>query len=381
LRDFHRFHPYINYLTLHNPTTSQVRALARSQLNPNKIAVVVGGDSILYGGGPFDQEWTGRLQQLLGDDYQVINFGMCGAKTQEFGATAAEFLSRNYPRLILITNLWAGLNQVGDPDGCPKFRYFFWEAYQKNWLLRDPERDARLAELARQRDASFKELKTQIRLDRGVRFRDLWSSLEYTHFSTTWCPQVGTTWYRARQRYADPNTDPLPYVGEAWMQAHQDHVMKHLRDIVASYRQASRRTGRVGTVPTDHPPWAVLQCNFRQCFPEACRRRTLVLVNHLSPYYLNQLDAAERADFFAMSARLAQAVEETGTAVTEIGKDYPLPCYRDYAHFSLEGGRRLAEDTSRKVRELANRLGYLDCGDNAREVAPPAATGAGRCPR
>src|SRR5262249_37562887 len=152
------------------------------------------------------------------------------------------------------------------------------------------------------------------------------------------------------------------FIGEPWMRAHQEQWMSHLRTAISAYRRATSgpRTGSVGAGSSEESPWSFLQRNVRQCMPEVCRRRTLVVVNHLSPYYVNQWGPLESADYFAMSTRLAQATEQTGLAVTEIGKDSPRQFYRDHCHLTIEGGWRMAEETSRKVRHLARRLGYVN---------------------
>src|SRR6516225_1501366 len=50
-RDFTRFHPHLSNLSLYYPTASQARSVARSRLTPERVAVVVGGSSVLYGYG------------------------------------------------------------------------------------------------------------------------------------------------------------------------------------------------------------------------------------------------------------------------------------------------------------------------------------------
>jgi len=82
---FTRFHAYIHPTTYVYPTASQVRVLARERLDPNKIAVIVGGNSILHGHGQrVEHVWTRRLQKLLGDDYCVLNLAVFSAEPAEF---------------------------------------------------------------------------------------------------------------------------------------------------------------------------------------------------------------------------------------------------------------------------------------------------------
>src|SRR5437867_942014 len=60
---FERFHVLLSPETNYYPTASQVRALARSRLQRDKIAVVVGGDSVLQGTGQnITGLWTRKLQ-------------------------------------------------------------------------------------------------------------------------------------------------------------------------------------------------------------------------------------------------------------------------------------------------------------------------------
>src|SRR6516164_5275232 len=170
-----RFHRFINIETLFYPTACQLRALGRSRLDPEKIAVVVGGNSILYGTSQRDEAvWTRRLQELLGQQYQVINLGTPGALPGEFGGVAAEILARDYPRLIFFTDQQPAA-PAGDPDG-HLYRYLFWDAYYKGLLQSDSLREERLLQLGDSRTAREKlvELKLQMVQDSYLSFRDLW---------------------------------------------------------------------------------------------------------------------------------------------------------------------------------------------------------------
>src|SRR5438105_802334 len=61
---FQRFHELIGPENYCYPTASQVRAIAKSRLKDEKIAVVIGGNSILYGTGQnVDRVWTKELQK------------------------------------------------------------------------------------------------------------------------------------------------------------------------------------------------------------------------------------------------------------------------------------------------------------------------------
>src|SRR4051794_20856253 len=97
LHHFNRFHMLISPQGLYYPTAGQVRALARNTLDRDKVAVIVAGSSVTYGGSQkLEHCWTKRLQDELGDGYQVLNLALPGGRPSEIGAVAAEFLGREY---------------------------------------------------------------------------------------------------------------------------------------------------------------------------------------------------------------------------------------------------------------------------------------------
>src|SRR5262249_2142638 len=132
---------------LYYPTVCQVRQLAKSRLDPGKVVVIVAGSSVMHGTGQrADQLWSKRLQELLGEQYQVINLAMRKGTTAEFGGVAAEFRARDFKKIILISDVLPG-QMHPDPSGF-HYNYFFWDAHSRGLLVKDWVRDRRLAELA-----------------------------------------------------------------------------------------------------------------------------------------------------------------------------------------------------------------------------------------
>src|SRR5262249_27619399 len=143
--------------------------------------------------------------------YQVINLGLCGTRSGEFGAIAAEMLCGEHKKLILITNLSPG-NFATDPDGI-NFRYFFWDAYFKDFLLPYEARIDLLGEL--QKDNSSvtehrRELQTEMAFDRALYFNDLWTTVAYKYFFTVWTPRTRASFLKARKHYQDNDWGPRP---------------------------------------------------------------------------------------------------------------------------------------------------------------------------
>jgi hypothetical protein len=206
--DFTRFHSYISPQTQYFPTASQVRSLARASLDHEKVAVVVGGNSILQGVGQRATElWTKRLQELLGSDYRVINLAQARAQPAEFGGVMAEVLSGDHHKVIYITDLGSSTG-LGNLQGWT-YHYFFWDAYFKKLLPHDPAREHELREFTVKRTGiskrSYTELQLGRRIDASLFFLDLWTSCTLNSLGTVWVPLPSGCFTRARQALADPD--------------------------------------------------------------------------------------------------------------------------------------------------------------------------------
>ncbi len=358
IKRFERFHVFLTPQTHFYPTACQVRALARSRLQRDKIAVVIGGSSILQGSWqPPDQLWTRRLQELLGDRYDVVNFGLCGARTCEFGATAAEILERDYRKLIFIADLVPGCMPT-DPDGY-EFKYFFWDAYCKGMLLRDPGRDARLKAMrrepemvsesapSRQASAATKverqqELRAEMNLDRACRFNELWNTAAYTRCVTVWTYLTSGSFTRPRKWYRDNDRGPRP-----------GHVVS-LGDRGASIRNVLHRLDGPRSAM-----WADFERCASFCFPPAVRPHTLLLVTWMNPLYLRCLTTAEQTQHAAVSRLTVAHLRKLGFEAVEVGKDFAPADYADFCHLVASGGAKLAAAVAPEITRIAAERGYL----------------------
>lgn len=349
--NFERFHAFINFGSLFYPTAAQVRELGKTHLDRDKIAVVIGGNSVLYGSGQrAEYLWSKKLQALLGDDYRVINLASPGAQVMEFGGVGAEILSREHPRLILVSNVTPG-NPLTEPDGV-HYRYFFWDAYQRGLLTDDDARDARLIETAGQaKDADkLAEMKLQMRLDAKLAFRDLWTTAAYTRKATIWNPHVAGSFTKARKEYRDPDQGPaIPF-------AH-----RHRADLVPVVMHSLRKRiedGKILTKAGQAAEPSLLQRSVQLACPEQHRRRTLFALVRQCPLYVDQLTSPEKIAYDALFAATAGALEHAGFTALDVGRDYPEVMYYDHIHLGEEGGERLAQDLAPQIRALAKRLGY-----------------------
>jgi hypothetical protein len=352
---FERFHSLIAAEGLFYPTARQVRALGRDLLPRDKVAVVVGGNSIMHGVRQTSRGlWTRALQAELGDGYRVLNLALPAAGPAEFGGTAAEVLARDHPRLLFLASASSAGIPVG-PDG-DRYRFFFWDARARGLLQADAEREAYLRTVCatRKEDVAFAELRRQMGVDRYTYSRDLWGRLAYTHLGTVWAPVLGAAvwggrkqpFWAPRQRCELPEVPVLPQ--ERYPAA---------RDLPSAEVVRSWSTVAPLFVGGASAPVSV---GLRACFPAACRRRTLLVVLPDSPYYVNRLTPAERANYREVLRLIAWSLGEAGFATLEAGRDFGVEDFIDRCHLSEEGGRRLAAEVAPKLRQMAQDLGYTD---------------------
>jgi hypothetical protein len=373
---FDRFHFYIAPETLYYPTACQVRELARSRLDRDKVAVIIGGSSVLHGTcQPPGHVWAERLQALLGDRYQVLNLALrCGRPT-ELGAIAAEFLAPEYPKLILITDERPG-GMHPDPDGL-FYKYFYWDAYHKGLLMPHKPRDERLGEVIAEVEVierkvgkklartawmladAQREMRRGTALDASLYFSDLWNTLAYTQFHTIWTPLTGEAYTKPRSHWKDPDVGPQSM---ATRYSHEnDIVMQRLHAYLPGKCVKDAAGGWVEDPASG--VWKALDRAATVSFPEPTRARTLVVVTWFSPYYIHQLSADEQECFAALSRCSVAHFEKLGFGAMTIGGDYTYEDYGDFQHLTETGGAKLADVVAPKVRAMARQLGYVQGED------------------
>ncbi len=344
-RDFQRLHMYLSPTTLYFPTALQIRTLAERQLPPDKIAVIIGGSSVMEGVGQTEAElWTRRLQEMLGDEFRVLNLAQPGGRPTEHGQIAAEMLLPTHPRLIYVCD-----SHVSEfaryPDGNRDiYRYLFHDARAHGLLLDFPERDAALAELTPERLAKkgFGELQLRTTINRWLSFDDLWHVIGYEGRFTVWQPLSRKAPWRARKQFSDPphNLDTNP------------------RSVQERYLPVVREAGRPwkGAWPTDLDKTVLVGV------PPALRPRTLAVVNRFHPDLVSQLDKADPGFRERYETNIRTAVDHLrlcGLEAVDGCRTLVGPDYVDGNHLAATGGAKLAAELAPVIREQARRLGYL----------------------
>ena len=360
---FRRFYRQISTESQFYPTSHQVQALGRSRLDRDRIAVLVGGNSILRGSGQVPEKlWTCYLQDELGNGYRVLNLAQNGAYPAEFGGTAAEILARDYPKLIFVTSSLS-MGSVFTALRSPKARvaaipsesfygYFFWEAYTKGLLPADARRRAAIAAVAATRagDAGFQEQLRGLSVDALSYSRVLWTALAYSYFCTVWVrPEVSQPPFTQPRRKL-PDLDGTKFPPEFLRSAaYADPLVADMRAQIRIGKELDQRA-RAG---------AVLRDNEMLFLPAALQGHTLMLVVPYSPYYVARLTHAEQADYRFVQSVLARELRRVGFPTVEAGAGYTPADYADCKHLAESGGKKLAAEVAPAVRRLARQLGYL----------------------
>jgi hypothetical protein len=349
LADFARFHQYINPSTFYYPTASQAVTLARNAAEGDKIVVVVGGSSVMWGAGQSDSElWTRGLQRVLGDQYRVLNLALPSGSPQEHGSVAFQFLLGHNAKVIYLTDLGSSFNL---PDGL-FWPYVYWEAEAKGYLIPNPDAMPLLDQFARYRQAApaLDELRVRGALDNVLYTTDLWNAVGYRWLFTVWSPLVSPTvgpFFTPRARLPDP----------------AGHVDDKRRFTDPTFERAVtilRAYAATVCAPDSAFFWSAWDSQAQAAFPASIRQNMLVVrLLHATPYRA-ALAPDEQACYARSFAEPDSRLRGLGYGTVTLGEHWSEAEYVDLTHPSASGGVRMAEELAPLVKSLAVTLGYVE---------------------
>jgi hypothetical protein len=284
----------------------------------------------------------------LGSKFHVINFSAPGAGVVDNGGVVFEMLSRDYPRMVFVTNTEPGYYP---PASSSSYNYIFWDAYFKGLLLEDREREARLA-----LDDSRELL--GYRLNSQLYFNDLWTGIAYRHVSTVWSSWLKERSFRARRRLPDwydkrKEIEPSEKRFRELLPGHIAALRRRKSLDPARFRreQDGRWAQTPESVQEDAEQIAAL-------LPETLKRKALVVYTPLNPWFLDQLAPDERDRVKASFTTGVQLLESNGfRALSLLEQGFEPLDFGDTVHLSPSGGRRLARSLAPAIRDLARTEG------------------------
>ena len=316
-------------------TTAAELATIIDQQPPSRAYIIVGGSSVLNGVGQSrDLVWTRRLQNLLGEDFVVLNFANRAGGPIDFGSVAAEMLLRQHRPVIYVAD--ANETVYANDPRTSFYRHMLFDGWLRSYLLPWPPRDAYLRWAAFDGDEGVRNVALGEWLNSFLRFNELWNYITFNFVGLQWNNMMTAKSFSPFGRRSDPG----------WTTRYGGNKDAELAIVAA---QAERPIERMIA-------YASLT---EQFVPLQLRSITLVVVDLLSPYYLDMLPGSREA-------LLARATEQQ-TAMQKMGfnkvmipaKDFTADDYADRVHLSVDGGDKMAAALAPVVRQMASDLGYL----------------------
>jgi lysophospholipase L1-like esterase len=350
---FVRFHLGISPGTHLYPTFSQVLNLAREQVQPGKVMVVVGGNSVFHGVGQSESGvWTRRLQEQLGDDFVVLNLALRGNDPFEFGGLVAERLAYEGVPVVFVT-----VALDGNIDLCSErewegryYQYFFWDAWGKGLLPPLEKRDQwanKNTSKNRLIAMNWHENRHRGFVDSVTYASDLWNTVAYRYFCSVWSPIKCDSFWLPHKSLQDstPSEDLLPETCPGEEEIRNAH--KIMQDWIHTRTAEALLRGENDKLMAEM---------YRQYLPDALKNRTLFVFRMEGTFFRNRLPTAERDQYEALCRRLPQAIDGDDLHVQLVGESYTEKDYLDRSHFSERGGRKLADDLTPTIRSIARDL-------------------------
>lgn len=335
LGDLPRLHDYLGPITAFYPTASEVIAMAAARTSPQRVTVIVGGNSVFHGAGQsVGQLWTRRLQELLGPGYQVSNLALKGGgPLGGAGSMAAEALTKRGHRVLFVTNTFPG-DPVA-PFGRPPFDYISWEAIEKGLLMHFPERAKFLRQRARTHpDEAADEMRLRMRLDRFCHFNDLWTAVSYRVGNTVWERNTNQRFFLPRTKF--PDDERALRGGQPLAPEHANDAVKTLRRIAAE------------------PDFGIADA--RLALPDVLRKRSLVVLSARTPVLLEKLDPPEREAYARAYENARREWERAGYRSFDSSADLLVADdFWDAVHLTPSGGEKIAHAIAPLIREIAAR--------------------------
>lgn len=355
--NFVRFHQGIGADSHFYPPFSQVLNLARERVQPGKILVVIGGSSILNGVGQREsQVWTRRLEEVLGENYVVLNLAFRGNYSHEFGGWIAERLVNDGVPVIFVTTS-NDPNLRADWDG-DVYRFFFWDAWGKGLLPPDAARDQWLDEdffTTHPTASPGRESRYRGLVDGVVYACDLWSTVAYRYLGTMWTPLKYPRFWEPHRKLRDNDPgETLPfeiYNREELVPAEHKIMLTNARTPLAEALLRGENT-------------ECAAASYR-VLPSVLIDRTLLVYRLQGTYYRERLSPEDRERYLTYSRLVPKLVARSGFHVQLVGENYTERDYFDRSHFSEQGGRKVAEELAPTIRTMAAQLYGTPIPDSA----------------
>jgi hypothetical protein len=360
-----RFHSFLVPESLYYPTASQMYALARETFDvdrQNKIAVIVGGTSVMYGfGQSVDKLWTEELQRQLGKSYQVLNLALPGAITTEGGALITQSLvKRGYEKIIYVADAYPLV--FFQPEGFSVNKYLFWDAYYKDLLLQSTT--SKISNNLLALPDSELDNRLLYKLDSLFYFNDFWTAMAYQNLFTIWNykaaggTQDSWAWLKPRKHFKDDIINGQGSLRDVYPDSLLEEVLTNLS--LRDYCKGVFSETQNNWLPIPEF-WNRFNQSIQNEMPNEMKTRTVIFVLQYSPYYTKhrELSSSDKICIQQGVEQTTQAYQNNGFTALNTGRSLSALDYTDHIHLSPTGGHKLAKIIAQTVKERASALGYL----------------------
>ena len=330
-----RFHDSISPSGDYFPTARQVWQYVIKKAKKDKINVIIGGSSVMYGlGQPQGVTIADKLQEKLGPNYLVINLATKGGSIMGQGLIFSMLLKElNYPVIYIADK---EINLHGNPMGTSPTFYFHWDAKFNNML-----RPWKPREEEEQKYLSLKTLDIPLGqlLNKPLAFNEFWNTVGFRNFYTTfsiltpdhfWIPRN-----QVRDRENDPEVKPFFYMPE------------HQTRLVENMSKEFDPDSKLGLIRS-----------WDQEAPQEIRPNLIVVLCENNPILLNLMPQK-------LQEERQNKVKEGFVALTQLGQNPIIACtgllgndYTDRVHLSISGAEKMTTILANQVVSRAKVLGY-----------------------
>lgn len=336
------------------PTIDNLAAFVRGKADPQKILVLIAGSSISLGiGQPEGDLWSLKLQDSLGEDFRVVNVSFRSSRFNLIGVPLMERLQNEYPRHILISDLWPlELSPAPLRTRSPQvpYNYVAWQGLASRILKGD--------------QAAWRQAWQEYRAaDTPGR-----SFLQEQILSGIWEAATGASailnWVGYRLLFtANPFQYPLtPKVFKRDDEKKEIFLPSPERFHLNQDREMKFLAGQIQAAKTlENDPGAQKEKepNPADAFRDNnLRMRTIFLLSSWSSFYVSQMPIGDQIFYKNFVRQRIQQLRNWGFGAVALGIDFPFSYYVDGQHFSWEASPQIAQDVAREVRRVCRERGF-----------------------
>jgi hypothetical protein len=330
-----RFHDSISPSGDYFPTARQLKQYVLQKAKKDKINLIIGGSSVMYGvGQPQGVTIADQLQEKLGPNYVVINLASKGGSIMGPGLIFAMLLKEIHYRVIYIADKDITLH--GNPMGNSPTLYFHWDAKFNNMLKPWKPREEQ-----EKNDVSLKTLNLPLGqlLNQPLAFNEFWNTVGFHYFYTTFSILTPNHFWIPRSKVADREIDP---------------------QVKPFFYKPEHETRLIENMAKEPDPDSKLSLvkSWDQEVPSEIRPNLIVVLCENNPILHNLLNET------LQEARLNK-VKEGFFALAQLGQNPVIACsgllgtdYTDRVHLAISGAEKMTSTLVSQIAIRAKALGY-----------------------